>query len=320
MKLNRFAVYCWIVLGYSLAVILWGAYVRASGSGAGCGSHWPLCNGEVIPRLPQIETLIELTHRVTSGLALLLIIGLVVWAFRAYPRKHRVRLGAGLSGFFILTEALVGAGLVLLELVAGNTSIARALFMSIHLTNTFLLIAVLSLTAWWASGGPPVQLKETGSLGLVLGLGLLGALVIGISGAVAALGDTLFPASSLAEGLRQDFSPTAHVLVRLRILHPAIAIAVSCYLVFAAKLAIFLRPTIWVKTLTWVLVALIGVQLGAGLLNVWLRAPYWLQLTHLFLADLLWIALVILTASVFAQKVHESEKVKHLNLSPALEA
>ena len=112
MKLSSFAKYTWGVLLFNLLVILWGAYVRATGSGAGCGSHWPLCNGEVIPRSPQIETIIEFTHRLTSGLSLLLIILLFIWAWRAYPRGSTVRLGASLSMVFIITEALIGAGLV----------------------------------------------------------------------------------------------------------------------------------------------------------------------------------------------------------------
>src|ERR1044071_4013704 len=118
----RFARYAWGVLAYNVAVVLWGAYVRATGSGAGCGNHWPLCNGEVTPHSPAIATLIEFTHRATSGISLALVGLLVVWAFRAYPRRHRVRLGAALSLVFLLTEALIGAALVLLEHVAKNTS------------------------------------------------------------------------------------------------------------------------------------------------------------------------------------------------------
>ncbi|MBV9958983.1 MAG: COX15/CtaA family protein, partial [Acidobacteria bacterium] len=148
MKLNRFAAYAWGVVGYNLLVIVWGAYVRASGAGAGCGSHWPLCNGEVIPHSKGIETLIELTHRLTSGLSLLLIVGLAVWAFRAFQKGHPVRRGAVLSLLFILTEALIGAVLVRRELVAGNASLSRAVVMSIHLINTFTLLAFLALTAW----------------------------------------------------------------------------------------------------------------------------------------------------------------------------
>src|SRR5689334_25339849 len=104
MKLGRFAIYAWGTLVYNLATILWGAYVRASGSGAGCGSHWPLCNGEVVPLAPRVATLIEFAHRMTTGLAGLLVIGLVVWAFRAFPRRSSVRLGAALSLGFIIIE------------------------------------------------------------------------------------------------------------------------------------------------------------------------------------------------------------------------
>lgn len=127
---RRFAIFSWSVLVYNLGIILWGAFVRASGSGAGCGSHWPLCNGEVIPRSPTVQTLIEFSHRLTSGVALILVVALTVAAFRAFPKRHIVRRGALFSLFFMLTEALVGAGLVLFSLVADNASIARAMFMS----------------------------------------------------------------------------------------------------------------------------------------------------------------------------------------------
>ena len=159
MKLKRFAKYAWFVLIFNLGVILWGAYVRATGSGAGCGSHWPLCNGEVIPRSDQIETLVEFTHRLSSGVAFLLVAGMLVWAWRIYPKGHRVRRGAIFSMFFMITEALVGAGLVLFELVAEDTSTARALSISVHLVNTFVLLACITLTAWWATGGNAVKIN-----------------------------------------------------------------------------------------------------------------------------------------------------------------
>jgi heme A synthase len=302
MKIQRFAAYAWTVVAYNLAIILWGAYVRASGSGAGCGSHWPLCNGEIIPRNPQIETLIEFTHRASSGVALLMVLGLVIWGFRAYPKGHSVRLGAGLSGFFIITEALVGAGLVLFMLVADNASIARALFMAVHLANTFLLVAALTLTAWWASGGQPIRLRNQGSVAVMLGIGVVSMVVLGVSGAVTALGDTLFPAASLAEGLRQDLSPTAHFLIRLRVLHPTIAIAVGLFLLFVASAASVLRPDAQTKRFARSIVVLFVVQLAAGLLNVLLLAPIWMQLVHLLLADFVWIALILLTASALADQ------------------
>ena len=232
MTNTRFAKYAWIVLIANLFVILWGAYVRATGSGAGCGNHWPLCNGEIVPRAAQIETTIEFSHRLSSGAVLLLVIALVFWAYRQYPKGHPVRLGATLSTVLIVTEALVGAGLVLFEWVAKDASIGRVISISVHLINTFLLLAALSLTAWWASGGEALFFKNRGAVTWAFGVGFAGIMLIGVTGAITALGDTLFPAGSLAEGIRQDFAATAHFLVRLRVRHPVIAIGVGFYLLF----------------------------------------------------------------------------------------
>jgi len=302
MKLNRFAKYAWGVLAFNMFVILWGAFVRASGSGAGCGSHWPLCNGVVIPPLPQLETIIEFTHRITSGVSLLLVVGLLVWAFRAYPRGHSVRLGAVLSMIFIVTEALIGAVLVLFSWVAKNESTGRVISVALHQTNTFLLLASLTLTAWWASGGTLMRLKGQG-IGLwVLGFGLFGVLILGVSGAVNALGDTLFPASSLAEGISQDFSPTAHFLIRLRVWHPIIAISVGLYLIFVCGLVGMFRPQPILRRFVGLLIAFVLLQLTAGLVNVLLLAPVWMQLVHLFLADMVWIWLVLVTANTLIQE------------------
>ena len=300
MQLTRFAKYAWGVLAYNILVILWGAYVRATGSGAGCGSHWPLCNGEVIPRAQQVETLIEFAHRLTSGLSLLLVVGLLVWAWRAYPKGHPARLGAGLSIFFIFTEALVGAGLVLFEWVAKDASSGRVISMAVHLVNTFLLLASLTLTAWWASGGEALRLKGQGAPLWFFLVGFLGIMTLGVTGAVTALGDTLFPASSLAEGFAQDLSPTAHFLVRLRVWHPVIAILVGFYLLLVAGLAAMFRGERRIRRAATVLAALFVTQLSAGLVNLILLAPVWMQIVHLFLADLVWITLVMLAATYFA--------------------
>lgn len=318
IKLDRFAKYAWAVLLYNLLVILWGAYVRASGSGAGCGSHWPLCNGEVVPRSPQAETMIEFTHRASSGLALLLVVGLAVWAFRLYARENPVRLGAGLSLFFMITEALVGAGLVLFKLVADDTSTARAWVIALHLVNTFLLLAALTLTAWWASAGRPVKLKGDDGATLALAVAFLAMLALGASGTVTALGDTLFPATSLAEGLQQKFSPTAHFLVRLRLYHPLIAIAVGAYTVIVIGIVNARRAELTTRRIGRTFTVLYLGQLGAGALNVVLLAPIWLQLGHLLLADLLWIVLVLFAASAFAQRDSEVGEVDSLTPSPQM--
>ncbi len=304
--LSRFA---WSVLAYNLAVILWGAYVRASGSGAGCGAHWPLCNGEVIPRSPSVATLIEYSHRLTSGLALIAVVWLLAWTRRAVPPQHPARRGAWLSLFFILTEAAVGAGLVLFELVADNATMARAMFMAAHLVNTFLLVAVLTLTAWWLTGGhrlAPRHRPGVAAAWAALGAGLL---LSGVSGAVAALGDTLYPAASHAEGLAQTLSPASHFLLRLRALHPVIAITTGVVLMFVApRLPAENDPggTRFGRAV----VLLAALQMLGGLVNVLLLAPVWMQIVHLLVADLLWIAFVLLGAAALAERATaESRRV-----------
>ncbi len=231
-----------------------------------------------------------------------MVAALLIWAFRAYPKRHVVRLGAVLSSFFIITEALIGAGLVLFGFVADNDSIGRALYLSIHLINTFLLLAALALTAWWAAGGKPLRLGGHGKLGLILAASLLGLLILGVSGAVTALGDTLFPAGTLSGGLRDDFSPTAHILVRLRVLHPLIAVSVSLLLILAARMAVRERPDRWTKRLGLALAVLILIELLAGLINLLLLAPIFMQIIHLLLADLVWITFVLLSAAALAEE------------------
>jgi heme A synthase len=298
MKLNRYAKFAWFVLGYNVLVVLWGAYVRATGSGAGCGSHWPLCNGEVVPTAPLVATLVEFTHRMSSGLSLIFVIVLLIWALRMYPRGSAVRLGTYLSMFFIITEALVGAALVLFGWTVQNAS---AVPTAVHLVNTFLLLASLTLTAWWASGGERLTLRGQGSALWILGIGFLGVLVLGVTGAITALGDTLFPSSSLASGIQQDFSPTAHFLIRLRIWHPIIAVTVGFYLIFSSSLVNMVRQDPKIKRFVTVLTVLFVIQLAAGLLNVALLAPVWLQLVHLLLADAVWVTLVLLGANTFTR-------------------
>lgn len=298
---NRFAAFAWAVLVVNIAVILWGAYVRATGSGAGCGSHWPLCNGEVIPRSPRAETLIEFTHRATSGLALLLVVALFFWARRIYPRGRIVRRAATASLIFMLAEALIGAGLVLFELVAHDRSLARALSLAAHLVNTFLLLAAMALTAWWAQVDGEFRWLYNRIVAAILAVGLVGMILVGMSGAVAALGDTLFPADSLREGLLQDVSPAAHFLVRLRVLHPLLAVSIGVYLLFVAGALAFWRKERSVRRLARAVLSLLAIQIGAGVINLILLAPVWLQLVHLLLADLLWVTLVLLSASALTR-------------------
>ncbi len=313
---RAYARLAWGTLVYTVAVILWGAYVRATFSGDGCGRHWPTCQGSLIPPTDSLKTWIEFSHRLTSGLDLLLVILLFVWAFRLYPPGHRVRLGAAVTLGVMGLEVLAGAGLVLFHLVAYDTSVARAVVMAIHLLITFLLLGGLTPNAYWASGGPPITLKNQGPVAYALYLGLFAMALLGASGAITALGDTLFKASSLLEGIKQDFSPTAHFLLRLRIFHPLIAISTGIYLLLLAGLVSFLRPHPRVRRFATLLVALFATQLVAGVVNLFLLAPVGMQMVHLALADSVWITLVLLTLAAFSTDVPHVEEAGAGEASP----
>ena len=305
-KVRKIARFAWGVLAWNLLVIVWGAFVRASGSGAGCGRHWPLCNGEVVPTSPGLKTMIEAFHRATSGLALVGVVALLVMAMRGLPKGHRARKAAGWATFFVFGEALLGAGLVLFELVAHDASMKRGLSMMLHLCNTFLLIGALALTAWWATLETlePVAVepvKKPALLKTALGFALGGVLVLGASGAIAALGDTLFPALSLREGLAQDLSPLSHVFLKLRMLHPVIALGNSVLVLGAAALVRALSANPRAHLLSRGLTLMFMTQFAAGILNVYLLAPIAMQLVHLLLADVTWILLVLTSWEARAQ-------------------
>jgi heme A synthase len=295
--LSRFARFAWGVLAYEVGVVVWGAYVRATGSGAGCGQHWPLCNGEVIPRSPRVETLVELSHRLTSGVAVALTVALFVWALLVYPRRHVVRRGAGTTLALMLGEALIGAGLVLFRLVAHDESLARAFSICLHLCNTFLLLASTALTAWWASGGAPLHLRGQRAVVSIAGCVLGALLLVGASGAVTALGDTLFPPASLAAGLAEDLAPRAHLFVKLRALHPVLAVSAGAAIVVAGGMARALRSSVAVRALSRLAAIVVVVQVALGLLDVTTLAPVGLQLAHLFVADAVWIVAVLTAAA-----------------------
>ena len=293
MNRSSFTSFAWFVLVYNVAVILWGAYVRATGSGAGCGGHWPLCNGDVLPRAPAVETLIEYSHRIMSGLSLLLVGLLLYWAWSLFLKGDRIRRVSLIAALLIVLEALIGAGLVLFDLVGGNTSITRAVVGALHLVNTFMLLGALTLTALWSSQNETRKVQMRSPHVVLLVLALLGVLIIGVSGAIAALGDTLFPTETLSEGIAMDLDPSTHVLVRLRLLHPVIAVAFGLYIVLYMRILQLRGSRMDLSTLGWIVSTLVLVQWLAGVVNLLMLAPVWMQILHLLLADLLWILLII---------------------------
>lgn len=298
--LVRFA---WLTLAYNIAVILWGAYVRATGSGAGCGNRWPLCDGAVLPRTPQAQTIIEFTHRLTSGLAVIMVSSLLVWCWRRTSKGDWVRYSSFAALLLLFNEAILGALLVLFEHVAQDRSPSRALFLCLHFGNTLLLLAALALTAQWLAKGYRrfSIVKNRGEIVAAL-LGLLAIMCIGITGSLAALGDTLFPSTSLRASLIQDFS-SGNILLRLRFLHPVAAAIGAIYVVWLIQKSLRKGDSSSrVVMLAGVLIA----QIGLGILNVMLLAPVWLQIVHLLVAELFWVLAVLASANLLLYGVNKS--------------
>ena len=297
MKDTRFSRYAVFVLFYNVFVILLGTVVRATESGAGCGADWPTCRGAVIPSGGTVETAIEFAHRATSGIALVVVAVLVVWAVRTRPRGDTARLMAAISGVLILNEALLGAALVLFEWVADDESIGRVVSTVAHLLNTFLLLGSLTLTAWFADGRPSPR-RPFGATPLrAARIGAIALLVVGASGAITALGDTLFPPTSVGAGLFDDLGGT--LIVRLRWIHPILATATAGYVWWFARA----KDPNGVSGRS--LEGAIYIQVMVGVVNIALLAPIWMQVLHLLIADVVWISFVL----VATQSLVESERV-----------
>ncbi len=297
--LRRFA---WGVLVYFIAVILWGTLVRATGSGAGCGNHWPLCNGTVMQHSASVNTMIEFTHRITSGISLFSVVGLLWWTYAGTVRGHLARAAAVASVVFTVIEAMLGAFLVKLGLTAQSQSPLRPAYLALHLTNTLLLLAALTLTAHLLSRRKGFL---SGGIRLVAPFGAIATVVVvmivGVTGSLAALGDTLFPATSLGSALAQDFSATSGWLVRWRWTHPTVAFFASVFLIWLLVRAAQ-RSTAWDnRRLSALVLLLLATVYTLGVLDVVLLAPLWVQVAHLLAADSLWAALVVLTARLTIQ-------------------
>jgi cytochrome c oxidase assembly protein subunit 15 len=291
--------YALFTLFFTVAVIIWGAYVRASGSGAGCGAHWPLCNGVMVPYTARFKTFVEFSHRLSSGALLLLVGGLMAWALKIHPKKSFQQRAAILAFVAVILEALIGALIVLVRMVEQDKSVERVISISLHLSNTLFLLACI--TCAWLSAGK----AKTGwswrdyegkrwPLWLTIGFVLLAGL-----GAVAALGDTLFPPTSVLATMLRDFSDTSHLSERVRILHPVLA--VSWVGAFAYWLGGAWEKKAVRKPLGQLVLSLAALNLLLGLCNIAFLAPLPLQMLHLTVANALWIAFVALLFSAVPQ-------------------
>lgn len=277
----------WAALIGNGVVILQGAVVRSTGSGAGCGSHWPTCNGQVVPLDPSTGTIIEFNHRLLSAGVLILGAWLLTRALRTRRENPGLAAYAGLGFALVVLEALIGAATVLLGMTGDNTSVARGVWVASHLVNSLLLIGALAATVVYAGREPPaypLRLRAQGSLASVTGLGLGLMLLLMFTGGIAAMGNTIFPPESLAAGLRADLDPSSHLLIRLRLLHPLIAITVGTYLFVALGMAWWLKAVPAARRTSKALLGVFLTQVAVGILNLALLAPAVLQLIHLALA------------------------------------
>jgi heme a synthase len=286
--------FAWIVLGFFILVVLWGAVVRASGSGGGCGANWPLCNGDFVPHHPRLATVIEFTHRSTSGICTFLLAALAFWTFAVTPRGDRARKAVLWAVALLIVEAFLGALLVLHHWVENNTSTGRVIAQSIHFTNTMLLMASLALTAWFlrpASAHHEVKQPEPASRSIAV-LAIVATILVGATGSLAALADTLFPSPSVLAGLASDLAAGSPLLVRMRWFHPAAAIAgFVCVLLLVRGQQAF-------HGVNGLVLGSLALQFLLGAADVLLLAPTWMQVLHLLGADLYWIALVVVAANV----------------------
>ena len=293
---KSFARFAWGLTGYNLLVILWGAWVRITGSGAGCGEHWPTCHGEIIPRDAGVETIIELTHRATSGLTLIFTVVLVWKAVKVFSKGERARNWAWITLAFVMAEAALGAVLVLEGLVDKNDSVQRAVVVALHLMNTNGLLGAGALSALWATRERADAPLRVSGLSIAM---LVGFVIVGMTGAITALGDTLFPVSPADDGgliarIQEGTSVGEHFLIRLRIVHPIVASVVATGMMVLASLFLSRTNSPIVKdAVKWVL-GLVSLQVILGVVNVLLYAPGWMQLIHLLVADILWIATILL--------------------------
>jgi len=282
----------WTTLGWNVLVILWGAVVRATHSGAGCGNNWPLCNGEVIPVSPRVDTIIEFTHRMMTGGATVLVLALLIGVLVGTVKEHRARIFAWVAMLLLINEAFLGFLLVHFGYVTTNRSVGRVVVLSIHLSNTLLLLAALTVTAALLTRDESQpRIVANAMTRWWVAAGLASTIFVGVSGSLAALGDTLFPSATLTQAFAQDFSVAAPLLLRVRWVHPAAAVVAGLFAVWLIGQARDLP----LRRLTAILLVL---QFLLGVADVLLLAPVWMQILHLLGADLYWIALVLLSLSV----------------------
>jgi len=286
---KKLSTYAWVLVYYTLFVIVWGAWVRISHSGDGCGKSWPLCDGVLFPKDAEAKTWIEYFHRLTSGIYGLVVIHLFYLNQKFFPTKTLQRVFGFSTLILMIIEAALGAALVLKGLVGENATIFRLVVMTLHQINSLLLVGSTVALAWVTAKDPIYQwdLKK-----LFLHRGLLFLFIfIPATGAWAALSNTLFPSTDLLQGLADDFSSDSPWILKLRILHPLLATGFCIYWSYFFWNQSEETQDPKVKKSSQYLAAFFVAALGFGALTLISLSPVWMKLVHLIMAQLLWILL-----------------------------
>jgi cytochrome c oxidase assembly protein subunit 15 len=301
-RVRVFSIVAWSTLAFNVLVILGGTVVRATGSGDGCGATWPKCGDQFIPPNQTVETLIEYAHRASSVLAGVGVAVVFVLALWVFEKGHIVRKAATVAGALLVVEALLGAGLVLFEWVDADVSMGRVIAVPLHLTNTFLLLGALTTTAWWGSGfdAPHAENSRRELQWLVIGAVVL--IILGTTGALNALADTVFPSDSVTGDLAEKFGPTAPALSQLRIVHPILAVIGGIVVAWIAT-SRARRGSERTRSLATLFTFVVLSQMFIGIANIFFLTPLSLQIIHLMVADVLWIGFIAFGASLLGDPV-----------------
>jgi heme a synthase len=292
---KRLRKWAWFLLVYTILVILWGAWVRISHSGDGCGDTWPLCNGQLVPEAARGKTWVEYGHRFTSGLYGIVVIFLFIWIQKLKTKFELTSVHRWMrwTTVFMISEALLGAKLVLFGLVNLDQSGWRVVVMSLHQLNSFLLVA---FTVRFLAATFEHQYRSEWSLRvnkniqprfLSSPIFLMGFLLIAITGAWASLSTTLFPSTSLLDGFAKDFDSASHIVLKLRGFHPVFGILIGGGLSLALY-RISSGLNVFLGRVALLCSALIATGIVVGMLTLFMLSPVPLKLVHLLLAHLLW--------------------------------
>lgn len=276
---RRYTLLAWTAAVVTYLLIVLGAVVRITGSGMGCGDHWPLCNGKLVPPLEDIGTVIEWSHRLVAALVSILVVGLAVVAW-----IDRQRAGEP-SGGHAVAVSLVAVALLVIQVLLGAVTVwleLPAWSVILHLGTAMLLLATLLL----AASSPPVPLsfRRGGTMGLLVltfVTVLFGALTANLGAAAACAG---FP---LCNG---EIIPSAGPLAHIHWTHRLLAYALAILLVVWA----IRRPSPAARAL--LALVLLQVAIGAG--TVLLGLPAGMQAAHLAVGTAVWGAAVLALRAV----------------------